>query len=93
MLQNYVFKLVSSENPEFSEETINISVLRKSFSPHVLKITKQSYQAIYMFKVNNKHSRAGLEICSELSVKTTEQCLWRRSVSLLITLNRFHTLL
>ena len=41
-----------------------------------------------MFKVNNRNTRTMCEICSKLTIKTPE----RRLVSLLLTLNIFHTL-
>ena len=34
---------------------------------------------IYIFKVNNKNTRARLEICSQLPIKTPERRQWRRS--------------
>ena len=40
-----------------------------------------------MFKVNNRNTRTRCETCSKLIIKTPEQ------VSLLLTLNMFHTLL
>ena len=42
----------------------------------------------YMFKVSNRNTRTRCEICSKLTRKTPE----RRQVSLLLTLNIFHTL-
>ena len=30
----------------------------------------------YMFKVNNRNTRARCEICSELTIKTLERCQW-----------------
>ena len=33
---------------------------------------------IYFFKVNNRNSRKKCEICSKLTIKTSEQPLWRR---------------
>ena len=57
----------------------------------------------YVFKVNNRNTRARYEICSELTIKTPELRHWRRSdvfivnfehilylvlVFLLLTLNR-----
>ena len=30
----------------------------------------------YIFKVNNRNTRASLEICSKLTIKTQEQCLF-----------------
>ena len=58
----------------------------------------------YMFKVNNRSNWTKCEICSELTAKTPERRHWRRSdffivnfgvvlVSLLLTLNIFHTLM
>ena len=32
----------------------------------------------YMFKVNNRNTRTRYEICSKLTMKTPEQCHWRR---------------
>ena len=43
---------------------------------------------IYMFKVNNRNIRTSCEICSELTIKAIGVVL----VSLLLTLNIFHTL-
>ena len=33
----------------------------------------------YMFKINNKNTRTRHEICSKLTIKTTERRQWRRS--------------
>ena len=38
----------------------------------------------YMFKVNNRNIRKRCEICSKLTIKTPEQCYWRRAVTNLI---------
>ena len=48
----------------------------------------------YMFKVNNINSRISCKICSKLTKKTPEQRHWSGVVlvSLLLTLNTFHTL-
>ena len=47
----------------------------------------------YMFKVKNRNTRTRCKICSKLTIKTPEQRQWsRRDVSLLLTLNIFHTL-
>ena len=57
----------------------------------------------YMFKVKNRNTRTGCEICSKLTIKISEPHYWRRSgvvivnfdnishlvlVFLLLTLNR-----
>ena len=42
----------------------------------------------YMFEVNNKNTKRKCEICSKLTIKTTEQCQWRQ----LLFLNILHTL-
>ena len=34
---------------------------------------------IYLFKVNNRSTRKGWEVCSELTMETSERCHWRRS--------------
>ena len=51
---------------------------------------------IYMFKVNNRNTRARCAICSELTIKTPERrhLAWDQvvMVSLLLTLNVFNTL-
>ena len=44
---------------------------------------------IYAFKVNNRNTRTRFEICSKLTIKTSER---RHLVSLLLTLNIFHAL-
>ena len=31
---------------------------------------------VYMFKVNNRNTRTTYEICSKLTIKTTEWCHW-----------------
>ena len=46
---------------------------------------------IYLFKVNNRNSRKGCEICSKLTIKAPEQRHWRRSIFLLLFLNVFYT--
>ena len=43
---------------------------------------------IYLLKVNKRNTRARCEICSKLTIKMPERVL----VSLLLTLNIFHTL-
>ena len=35
--------------------------------------------SIYLFKVNNRNTRARCEICSKLKIKTSERRQWRRS--------------
>ena len=49
---------------------------------------------IYLFKVNNRKNRKMCEICSKLIIKTPEQHDGNDVIlmSLLLTLNRFHTL-
>ena len=34
---------------------------------------------VYLFKVNNRNTRKRCEICSKLTIKTTERSHWRRS--------------
>ena len=34
---------------------------------------------IYLFKVNNRNTRTSCEICSKLTIKTSERRHWRRS--------------
>ena len=45
-----------------------------------------------MFKVNNRKNRKRCEICSKLTIKTPEDTIGVVLVSLLLTLNLFHTL-
>ena len=45
----------------------------------------------YMFKVNNRNTGTRFEICSKLTIKTPQRGVVL--VSLLLTLNIFHTLL
>ena len=48
----------------------------------------------YLFKVNNRNTRSRSEIWSMLTVKTPEQCHRDFSLtSLMLALNRFHTLI
>ena len=60
---------------------------------------------IYLLKVNNRNITTRCEICSKLTIKTTEPSHWRRlwimftittldivMMALLLTLNIFHTL-
>ena len=47
---------------------------------------------IFLLKVNNRNTRKRCEICSKLTIKIPERRQWRLLVSLLLTLNIFHTL-
>ena len=45
-------------------------------------IVKLSYSVpagIYLLKVNNRNTRTRCEICSKLTIKTSERRQWRRS--------------
>ena len=56
------------------------------------KTKRRLYPAnIYLFKVNNKNTRAMCETCSKLVIKNNVNVVVL--VSLLLTLNRFHILL
>ena len=49
---------------------------------HWAKMVKKKLTAqlsIYMFKVNNRNTRTKCEICSELTIKTSERRHWHRS--------------
>ena len=49
--------------------------------------------SIYVFKVNNRHTRRRCEICSKLTIKTPERYAnGVNLVYLLLTSNIFHTL-
>ena len=41
--------------------------------------------SIYLFKVNNRNTRARCEICSKLTIKTPERRHWRRSGVFIVT--------
>ena len=43
------------------------------------KVTLNIPASNYMFKVNNRTTRTRCEICSDVTIKTTEQRQWRRS--------------
>ena len=43
----------------------------------------------YMFKVNNRNSRARCEICSKLTIKLPERHYWRHLVPVLFSITRF----
>ena len=45
----------------------------------IADVTGSSPAAISLLKVNNENTRTMCKICSNLSVKTPEQCHWRRS--------------
>ena len=65
-------------------------------SPHLTIRQGRLYKlypiGIYLLKVNNRNTRTMREICSKLTIKIPEWRQWRFLVSLLLTLNRFHTL-
>ena len=42
------------------------------------KVFQTCPPGIYLFKVNNRNTRARCEICSKLTIKTPEQHQWRR---------------
>ena len=43
---------------------------------------------IYLLKVSNRHTRKRCEICSKLTIKTSERCQWRRSGVFIVDLER-----
>ena len=53
-------------------------------------VVEEYLSGIYLFKVNNGGTRAICEICSKLRIKTDVVVIV--SLSILITLNRFHAL-
>ena len=71
----------SSANTKFlktklSEIIHSAGFLGRLFGP-LLKVAIPASN--YMFKVNNRHTRASCEICSELKIKTPEWHHWHRS--------------
>ena len=43
----------------------------------------------YMFKANNKNTRTRFEICSKLTIKTSERRDWRRSGVFILNFEHF----
>ena len=52
----------------------------------IFGLSKQIQPAftVHLFKVNKKHTRKMCEICSKLTIKTSERCQWRYSVSSIV---------
>ena len=48
---------------------------------------------IYLFNINNRNTKKRCEICSKLTIKTSNDVSDVALVSLLLTLNKFYTLL
>ena len=48
--------------------------------------------AITYSKLTIETLEHGVKICSKLTIKTPERCHWCRLMSLLLTLNIFHTM-
>ena len=46
---------------------------------NITNLTPQTPAGIYMFKVNNRNTKARCETCSNSTIKTTERLHWRRS--------------
>ena len=46
---------------------------------------------IYLFKVNNRNTRARCEKCSKLTIKTAERLAWRRSGVFIINFRTYFT--
>ena len=57
---------------------------RKKFGKMLYVVLTNGTAGNYMFKVNNRNTRRRCKICSKLTIKAL--------VSLLLTLNIFHTL-
>ena len=55
-------------------------------------ITANRPSDIYLLKVNNRNTRTSCEICSKVTIKTPNDASSIVLVSLLLTLNTFHTL-
>ena len=47
----------------------------------------------YMFKVNNRNTRARCEVCSKLIIKISGRRHWRRSGVFIVNLEQFHALI
>ena len=46
---------------------------------HIMNEIRLFPAGIYLLKVNKRNTRTKCEICSKLTIKTPEQCQWRRS--------------
>ena len=54
---------------------------------HFIVISFSNYKfpaGSYMFKVNNRSTRKGCQICSKLTIKTTERRHWRSSAVIIV---------
>ena len=76
-----------------------ITLLHGCFPVYLLHVCRTPFfeeylypAGIYLFKVNNRNTRTRCKICPKLTIKTPERHHWCRLVSLLLTLNIFHTL-
>ena len=80
---------VQSRKETYTEDInrCNMFDIRCSYLPQQSKKANNPV-GIYLLKVNNRNTRTRCEICSKLTIKKPERCL----VSLLLTLNIFHTL-
>ena len=48
---------------------------------------------VYLFKVNNRNTRKGFDICSKLTIEIPERRNWGRSDVFIIKFELFHTFL
>ena len=88
-------ELLEAENRSFDSSrpgTLLESSSQKSFHSTNLE-AKSSFDerrgnpaGNYMFKVNNRNTRARCEICLKLTIKKPERCHWRRSRVFIVNL-------
>ena len=65
---------------------LTVVIQRESYYGNIEYIQQINPANIYLFKANNRNTRKRCEICSKLTIKTSEQLVF-----LLLTLNVFHT--
>ena len=72
-----------------NQETTWLRVLKLIFS----KSLNHYPPGIYLFKVSKRNNRTRSEICSNLTIKTPEQCRWYPSGVLIVNFEHFSHLL
>ena len=60
-------------------QKISPRLLQSKIAIAIVKKPLPMPAGIYLFKVNNRNTRTGCEICSKLTINTPERRQWRRS--------------
>ena len=91
-LLNYSLKFVlwSCSDEIWDFVKLQAQVLQVQFHSAPLQLPGKGLDPAdyYMFKVNNKDTRARCTICSELTIKTPERSHWRRSGVFIVNFER-----